>query len=288
MRVLVIGAGYIGLPLAEALASLGHSVYAMRRTPPATTATGVEWLSADVGELTSLQHLSHDWDWVVNCAASSHGGLEDYRRVYLGGARNVLAWLGAHPPKKYVYTSSTSVYGQADGSPVDEQSPTEPEPETARVLVETEQLLTRAADEGFPAVILRVAGIYGPNRGYWLKQFLAGEARLEGTGGRWLNMVHRDDVIGAIIAALERGVPGQTYNVVDDEPVSQRTVFAWLAARLNKPLPPTVPEKEATNRKRGSSNKRISNQRLRRELGWAPRYPTFREGFVLPESRAAG
>jgi nucleoside-diphosphate-sugar epimerase len=54
-----------------------------------------------------------------------------------------------------------------------------------------------------------VAGIYGPGRGFWFKQFLRGEARLEGDGSRWLNMIHRDDLIGVIIAALERGAPGE-------------------------------------------------------------------------------
>ena len=284
MRVLVIGAGYIGLPLAETLASQGHSVFALRRTPPPTASPGVQWLSADLTQLTSLQRLPHDYDWVVNCAASSHGGVEDYRRVYLEGTRNILAWLCPTPPQKYVYTSSTSVYAQADGSLVNERSPADPGSETSRVLLETEQLLRDAARERFPAVILRVAGIYGPGRGYWLKQFLAGEARIEGTGDRWLNMIHRDDVIGAIITALKRGQPGETYNVVDNEPVTQRALFGWLAERFNRPLPSTAPEQAGANHKRALTNKRISNQRLRTELGWVPRYPTFREGFDLPES----
>lgn len=287
MRVLVIGAGYIGLPLAETLVSQGHSVFALRRSPPPATGTArVQWLSADLTDLASLQRLPRHYDWVVNCVASSHGGIEDYRRVYLEGTRNVLSWLGQMPPRKYVYTSSTSVYGQNDGSLVTEQSPTEPGAETSRVLLETEQLLRDAAEKGFPAVILRVAGIYGPGRVYWLKQFLAGEARIEGTEGRWLNMIHRDDLIGAITAALERGQPGQTYNVVDNEPVTQRTIFGWLAEKLSRPIPPNVPEQAATNRKRGLTNKRISNKRLRTELGWVPRFPTFREGFDLPESEA--
>ncbi len=92
----------------------------------------------------------------------------------------------------------------------------------------------------FPAVILRVAGIYGPGRGYLLKQFLRGEARIEGDGSRFLNMIHRDDLIGVILAALERGAPGGIYNAADNEPVSQRQFFEWLAAELKRPLPPAV------------------------------------------------
>ena len=70
-------------------------------------------------------------------------------------------------------------------------------------------------------MILRVAGIYGPGRGHWFKQFLRGEARIEGDGSRCLNMIHRDDLIGCIIAALEHGRPGEIYNAVDNEPVRQ-------------------------------------------------------------------
>src|SRR5208337_1236028 len=128
----------------------------------------------------------------------------NYRRVYLQGTRNLIAWLATAPPKKFVYTSSTSVYGQTDGSQIKESSPTEPVVETAKVLLETEKLLLAAvAEHRFPAVILRVAGIYGPDRGHGFKQFLKNEARIEGDGSRFLNMIHRDDLIGCIVAALK-------------------------------------------------------------------------------------
>ena len=90
-------------------------------------------------------------------------------------------------------------------------------------------------------MILRVAGIYGPERGYLLKQYLKNEARIEGRGERILNMIHRDDLIGVIIAALKSGRAGEIYNAVDDEPVTQFTFFEWLAGTLGKDLPPSVP-----------------------------------------------
>src|SRR5206468_778781 len=124
----------------------------------------------------------------------------------LQGTRNVIEWLSRSPPRKFVYTSSTSVYGQNDGSLVKETSPTEPASETAKVLVATEKVLLEAAQQNkFPGVVLRVAGIYGPERGYWFKQYLNNEARIEGKGDRILNMIHREDVTGAIIAALKSG-----------------------------------------------------------------------------------
>lgn len=280
MRVLIIGAGYVGLPLARRLAGLGHDVTALRRQPPAEASADIRWLRADVTDASTLRGLRPAWDWVVNCVASSHGGLEDYRRVYLEGTQNLIEWLQAAPPQRYVYTSSTGVYAQNDGSLVTEQSPAAGASPTSQILVETENTLLAAARREFPATILRVAGIYGPQRGIWLRQLLAGEATLEGDGGRWLNMVHRDDVGGAILSACERGETGAIYNVCDDEPVRQRDLFAWLAERLGRPLPPSVPPVPGTNRKRGVTNKRIVNERIKRELGFRLEYPSFREGFA--------
>ena len=161
-------------------------------------------LHADITRPETLEKLPRDFDWVVNCTASGGGGADDYRQIYLEGNRNLVSWLADSPLKKFVYTSSTSVYGQNDGSVVTEKSPAEPEADTAKVLVETEKFLLAGGGRthNFPAVILRVAGIYGPGRGHWFKQFLRGEARIEGDGARWLNMIHRDDLIGVIIAAL--------------------------------------------------------------------------------------
>jgi nucleoside-diphosphate-sugar epimerase len=131
----------------------------------------------------------------------------------------------------------------------------------------------------FPAVILRLAGIYGPDRGYWFKQYLKNEARIEGNGARLLNMIHRDDVVGAIIAALKSGRPGEVYNAVDDEPVTQLSFFQWLSGPLGKELPASAPEGADDLRKRGVTNKKVSNRRLRMELGYQFKYPTFRQGY---------
>jgi nucleoside-diphosphate-sugar epimerase len=128
-------------------------------------------------------------------------------------------------------------------------------------------------------MILRVAGIYGPERGHWFKQFLKGEARLEDGGGRILNMIHRDDVIGCVIAALEHGRPGEIYNATDDEPVSQLDFSSWLAAATSLPMPAPAAE-NPPSRKRGATNKRVANRKLKTELSYRFEYPTFREGYA--------
>jgi nucleoside-diphosphate-sugar epimerase len=288
MRVLIVGCGYVGLPLGAELVRQGHQVFGLRRSAANTELQriGITPLQADITQPATFANLPRDFDWVVNCVASGGGGVDEYRQLYLQGMRNLIEWLvpsaqrtGVEIPR-IVYTSSTGVYGQNDGSLVDETSVTEPATETARVLAETEKVLLAAGREkNFPAMVLRAAGIYGPERGYLLKQFLRGEARIEGAGARMLNMIHRDDLIRAIIAALERGRAGEIYNAVDDEPVSQLEFFQWLAAKLGQSLPPTVSEDIAAPRKRGLTNKRISNRKLRIELGFNFKYPDFRSGY---------
>jgi nucleoside-diphosphate-sugar epimerase len=182
MRVLIVGCGYVGLPLGVELIRLGHEVFGLRRSATVKNelkSAGIQPLFGDVTRLETLAMLPQNFDWVVNCVAAG-GGAEDYRQVYLQGTRNLIEWLDPNLPKKFVYTSSTSVYGQTDGSQVKESSPTEPLVETAKILLETEKiLLTAVAERKFPAVILRVAGIYGPDRGHWFKQFLKSEARMD-------------------------------------------------------------------------------------------------------------
>jgi nucleoside-diphosphate-sugar epimerase len=284
MRILIVGCGYVGLPLGAELVKQGHEVFGLRRSRGAEAdleAAGIKLLIGDITKPEQLTQLPASYDWVVNCVSASGGGAEEYREVYLQGTRNLIEWLGAAPPKKFVYTSSTSVYGQNDGSPIKENSPTEPAVETGKVLVETERVLIEAAREGkFPAVILRLAGIYGPDRGYWFKQYLKNEARIEGSGARILNMIHREDVAGVIIAALKSGRPGEVYNAVDDEPVSQLHFFQWLSGPLGKELPPSAPEDAEAVRKRGVTNKKVSNRRLKMELGYQFKYPTFRQGYT--------
>ena len=283
MKCLIVGCGYVGLPLGSELVRLGHEVFGLRRSTSAENelkAAGIKPLIADITKPGTLAKLPHEFDWVVHCVSSTGGNAEDYRKVYFQGTCNLAGWLSAAGLKKFVYTGSTSVYGQTDGSQVKETSPTEPAAETAKVLLETEKLLLAAvADRKIPAVILRVAGIYGPERGHWFKQFLKNEARIEGDGSRFLNMIHRDDLIGIIIAALKNGRPGEIYNAMDDEPVSQTNFFQWLAATVGKYPPPSVPENPEENRQRGVTNKRVLNRKLKMELGYQFKYPNFRKGY---------
>jgi len=289
MRVLIVGCGYTGLPLGAELVRQGHEVFGLRRsdsTGSGLRAVGIQPLFADVAHPQDLRKIPGPFDWVVNTVSSTRGGVDEYRQVYLEGTLNLIDWLRAGAIKKFVYASSTSVYGQTDGSFVKETSPTEPASPTSQVLVETEKVLLKAWQQSkFPAVILRVAGIYGPERGHSFLQYLRNEARISGKGERIINMIHRDDLIGVVIAALKHGRPGEIYNAVDEEPVAQIHFFRWLSETLGKWMPPFATEAENAERKRGLTNKRVSSRKLKMELGYQFKYPTFRQGYTAEIQR---
>jgi nucleoside-diphosphate-sugar epimerase len=287
MRVLIVGCGYVGIPLGAELARLGHEVFGVTRSDhnhAALKSNSIQPLIADISRRPDLDHLPLPFDWVVNTVSSNKGGIDEYMQVYFEGTRNLVNWLSATPPKKFVYTSSTSVYGQTDGSQVKESSPAEPASETGRVLIAAEKLLLDAAREKkFPAVILRVAGIYGPDRGHLFLQYLKDEARIPGRGERLLNMIHRADLVNCIMAALKNGRAGEVYNAVDDEPVPQIHFFRWLSETLGKNMPPFG--EEAEGRKRAVTNKKVLNRKLKAELGCQFKYPTFRQGYTAEIQR---
>lgn len=282
MRVLIVGCGYVGSALGAELVRQGHAVWGLCRSDRRAAilkAAGIVALTADITRPESLPSTVRGYDWVVDCVSASGGDPREYQQVYVEGIAHVLSWLSAASFEKFVYTSSTSVYGQTDGSTVDETSPTQPEAWTGKLLAESERVLLKAASEkGFRAVVLRVGGIYGPGRSYWLDQFQAGTAAVEDGGGRMLNMIHRDDVVGAVVAALLHGTPGRIYNAVDDEAVTQLAFFEWLSARLDRPFHSSRAG-SGVSRKRGMTNKKVSNRRLREELGYQFKFPTFRAGY---------
>jgi nucleoside-diphosphate-sugar epimerase len=176
-----------------------------------------------------------------------------------------------------LFTSSTSVYAQRDGSWVTEESETNPE-ETGRLLLETEKLVL---DHRY--TVARLAGIYGPGRSALVSKLLAGTAIIDPDNDRFVNQAHRDDIACALFLLLTGDLQeAQIYNIVDDEPLLQSACYRWLARRLSRPPPPIG--RVAARRKRGDTNKRVSNAKLR-SLGWTPQYPTFvdaMEKSILP------
>jgi nucleoside-diphosphate-sugar epimerase len=277
-RVLIAGCGYVGQAAADLFSDGGWEVEGWTRSPESAGAlSGKPYpvIPVDIAQRDQVKARPENFDAMVLCASTRGGGAGIYRQVYLNGARNLLTrFVGA----TIAFTSSTSVYAQKDGSLVTEESATEPAQETGRILLETEKVVLDCG-----GIVARLAGIYGPGRSALLRKFLAGEAILDPDNDRFINQAHRDDIASALFLLVTRkSLARQIYNVVDDQPILQSECYRWLAAKLNRPVPSV--RRSVSERKRGESNKRVSNAKLR-AFGWRPRYPTFAEAMeksILP------
>ena len=270
-QIVIVGCGDVGSRLAAQLQQAGHMVTGVRRSA-APLPVGVQALQADVG----VSACPADWpaqvDYLVYAVAAGAGGEAAYQAAYVEGLRNVLGWLAQRGQqlKRLLFVSSTGVYGQSDGQWVDETSPTEPAGYSGRILLAAEQL---ALESGQAASWLRLAGIYGPGRGYLLKQAQSG-ARAEPL--QFSNRIHADDaasLLATLIAKAEQGAVLEAgYLGVDNEPAPLDEVLTWLRAELG------IAEGAGELAKRRAGSKRCSNQRAR-ALGWQPQYPSYREGY---------
>jgi nucleoside-diphosphate-sugar epimerase len=269
-RIVIAGCGFVGLAAARVFHAGGWDVLGLTHSPESAETLRSEPFAVEPCDISNAEEVraiairfEKKTDAVIHCASSGRGGADAYRSVYLEGARNLLDSL---KPVRLLFTSSTSVYAQADGGVVDEDSPAEPARETGRLLRETEELVIVHG-----GIAVRLAGIYGPGRSVLLRKFFSGEAVIEGDGERIVNQVHRDDIASALRLLVEKHAAG-IFNVSDDAPMPQREIYAWLAQRFDLPLPPSGPIDP--NRKRGWTSKRVSNARLR-ALGWTPQFPSF-------------
>lgn len=193
--------------------------------------------------------------------------------------RAALAAISAARPVWVGYLSTTAVYGDHQGGWVDEETPPTPQSARAvlRILAEKQWLAT-----GLPVHIFRLAGIYGPGRGPFEK-VRDGSARRIIKPGQVFSRIHVDDIAATLIASIARPNPGAVYNVCDDDPAPPEDVLAYAAALLSLPEPPGVPYEAAEMSPMARSfygeSKRVSNRRIRGELGVELAYPTYREGL---------
>ena len=277
-RVLIAGCGYVGATTADLLFSRGWEVEGWTHSQESAEKLGRKAYAVRAVDITNgaeVANCSTSFEAVIHCASTRGGGAERYRGLYLGGARNLCERFAR---STIVFTSSTSVYAQTDRSWVTEESAAEPPGDNGRILLETEKLVLEHG-----GIVARLAGIYGPGRSALLEKFLTGEAVIDPDHDRFINQVHRDDIATALVLLVERHpLPGEIYNVVDNHPILQSECYRWLAAKLNCPLPAVG--RSPAPRKRGASNKRVSNAKLR-ALGWEPQYPNFSvamENSILP------
>jgi nucleoside-diphosphate-sugar epimerase len=275
MHVLVAGCGWLGTAIARALVERGDRVTGIRRDPgraAALAALGVEPLAVDLAAPGAEARLPAA-DAVVACQSASADGEAAYRAAYVDANRALLAAASRGGARAFVYTGSTGVFGQRDGSEVDEATPPAPASASAAVLVEAERLVTGAAAGGLRACVVRLSGLYGPGRTGVVERVRSGALALGPGDDAWMNFCHRDDAVAFVLAALDRARPGAVHHGSDAHPARRREVVEWIAARIG------VAPRRAESAAPGPS-RRISSAATREALGVALAYPSFREGLA--------
>ncbi len=190
-------------------------------------------------------------------------------------AAGPLAWVG--------YLSTTGVYGDRAGGWVDEDDALEPTTERGRRRLSAEYAWLRLwKNHGLPVHLFRLVGIYGPGRSA-IDQVRGGRARRLDKPGQVFNRIHVDDIAAVLMASIAQPNPGTAYNVADDDPAPSHEVVAEACRLLGQPVPPLVPFEEAElspmARSFYAENKRVRNDRMKRELGAELTYPSYRDGL---------
>ena len=267
---LIVGCGYLGSRVGRAWLDAGRAVRVLTRARgESLESQGFASIAGDVLDPASLHSLPAA-STILYAVGLDRSAGRSMREVYVDGLRNVLAALPAGG--RFVYIGSTSVYGQTDGGFVDEVSAKEPLDENGRIVLEAERTLREFRPD---ATILRFAGIYGPGRLLRKQPLLKGEPYV-GDADKWLNLIHVDDGVRAVLAA-ERAVAsaGGAFNIADDNPVSRREFYTELAHLIGAPEARFEPSPQPVR----EANRRISNARARAALGFVPQFPSYREGL---------
>lgn len=266
-EALLVGCGDLGARIGLRLADLGHDVVALRRNADLVPAP-LRGIAVDLTRETPVLTDLHA-DLLVVALTARPRTEAAYRETYVDGLARALDAVAAtgHPPRRAVLVSSTAVFGGDEPGPTDETTRAVPSDGPGRMLVEAEELFT---DRLPGATVLRLSGLYGGDSTRLVDQ-VRGD-RIDDPH-RWTNRIHRDDAAAAVVHLLTRAAtPDALYVGTDDEPAQLGDVAAFLADRLGAPAPP------AADPARGHG-KRLSNARLR-ATGWAPRWPSYREGYV--------
>lgn len=270
MRVLIAGCGFVGSALAERLASDGHDVFGLRRGSDGLP-DGVVPVTADLVTGDGMETIPGDLDWCVTAISADARSPDAYEDAYVRALRNLQSKLEIENSTldRWVFTSSTAVYGQNSGEWVDESASTNPSGFAGRTVLAGERIV-RASDVPHP-VVVRLGGIYGPGRTRLLDQVRGGEATCP-PEPTYTNRIHRDDAAGILRHVLQLEDPDEVYLGVDTDPAERCEVLTWLADRLGAPPPASGPGGTRGN-KRASSARIVAS-------GYHFRYPTFREGYA--------
>ncbi|OAN47979.1 NAD(P)-dependent oxidoreductase [Paramagnetospirillum marisnigri] len=274
-KFFLFGLGFSGRVIARTLAAAGWQVTGTTRSGEAVDLPGVTVLPFDRDHPLDPACL----DGVAAVLSSvPPDAMGDPVLDVMGDAIRARApdWVG--------YLSTTGVYGDHGGGWVDEETPVNPSLERSRRRVAAErQWLELGLD--LSAHVFRLAGIYGPGRSA-IDTVRAGEARRISKPGQVFSRIHVEDIASAVAASLARPRPGGIYNLCDDDAAPPQEVIAHACALLGVEPPPELPWEEAKSVLSPmalsfyADNKRVSNRRMKEELGVRLKYPGYREGLA--------
>ena len=317
MKVLVAGAaGALGTPTVRKLVANGHEVFGLTRSEAkgsTISALGATPVYGDVLDAQSVKSVVAEVapDGIVQLLnalpkrgplrPSEMNGTNDLREA---GTKNLVDAATAVGVKRFVVESMIFGYGYGDrgDTPLTEDAPFgEPVPETKvnpalHALKTMEETVLDATKRGeLEGIVLRLGLFFGPGIGstdFMITMLRRHMMMLPGGGHGKLSWIHVEDGTAAVVAALEKAAPGSVFNVVDDEPASFATLTLEMSRQLGLPKPKSIPVSVAKlvstyMAMMAQTNLRASNARIKRELGWKPLYPTYREGVASVAAAAA-
>lgn len=286
MAKLVFGCGYVGMRVARAWCAGGETVYAVTRTADRAAelqSQGIRTIVADIlgsRELAvALQSITDPLSTILFAVGNDRVSGLSIEEVYPTAMASVLAALPV-APARFIYISSTGVYGDSDGDWVDEDSVCRPRRAGGVASLTAEARLLAHPIGQAAGVVLRLAGVYGPGRIPRRAAMLAGEPIPAPSDG-YLNLIHVDDIVQAVLAAEQHARAPRRYCIADGHPGQRRDYYTELARLLGAPAPRFVePPPDSPAAARASADKRISNRRMLDELHVKLCYPSFREGLA--------
>ena len=288
--VFIIGCGYVGRRLAQEWLSREASVAALARNPESgdkLAKLGVSPVPGDLDDIWSLRRLDVAEKLVYYLAPPPSGGTND------PWMRNFVAALPANRlPGRCILVSTTGIYGNHQGAWVDEETEPRPATDRARRRLDAERVLrTWGRVRQVPVVVLRVAGIYGPDR-LPLARLQAGEPLVREQECPYTNRIHVDDLVQACVAAADYGVADNVYNVCDGTPGTMTEYFNTVAEIFGLPRPPVLTMEQARTRLTPgmlsylSESRRLRNDKMLSELRVRLRYPDLVTGLTAVQKKA--
>lgn len=289
--MLIVGCGALGRRLAKSLSAAGHSVSATSRSAAklahlAERGISTIRLDLDLDPLPAFSTTATRVFYLVPPPASGRSDTRFRRFLDACGQRG--------QPARIVLISTTGVYGDCAGAWVDESWPARPSTDRAHRRWDAErQLHAWRRVSGNEGVILRVAGIYGPGK-LPLERLRRGEPVLREADAPWTNRIYIDDLVSTCGAAMTRGRDGEVYNACDGNPSNMTDYFKQVADAAGLPRPPQIDRAQARAVLSPGmlgylgESRRLSNAKLRDELGVHLRYPTLAAGLAAALSDGDG